>query len=114
MKRSLLTIAVIAGFMFLASSVFANPALLPKKHEGYPNQGQGTTATGAAAELRSQQAENAVSPTVKEQVKSAESSGRAGNVITDDPRQRKHPGYPETGVTEGHIKNATKVNAEPK
>ena len=111
MKRSLLTIAVIAGFMFLAASVFANPALLKKKHEGYPNQGQGTTATGEAALEKSL---NTASPkTMKEQLQ-AEDKDRAGNVMTDDPRQRKHPGYPEAGVSEGHIKNATKVNAEPK
>lgn len=110
MKRSLLTIAVISGLMFLASSVFANPALLKKKHDGYPNEGQGTTATGEAAGLKSA----ADAPkTLKGQLQ-AESKDRAGNVATDDPRQRKHPGYPEAGVTEGHIKNATKVNAEPK
>jgi hypothetical protein len=112
MKRSLLAIAVISGFMFLASSAFANPALLKKKHEGYPNQGQGTTATGEGAALKS--AEDAPK-TLGGQLKEAgTSSDRAGNVATDDPRQRKHPGYPEAGVTEGHIKNATKVNASPK
>ena len=113
MKRSLLTIAVISGLMFLASSAFANPALLKKKHDGYPNEGQGTTATGAAAELKSQQVENYVDPLLKKQVQSAETLA-PGNVKTDDPRQRKHPGYPEHGVTEGHIKDATKVNAAPK
>jgi len=110
MKRSLLAIAVISGFMFLASSAFANPALLKKEHEGYPNQGKGTTATGAAAELKSVQD---APKTLKEQLKATDKD-RAGNVMTDDPRQRKHPGYPEHGVAESHIKNATKVNAEPK
>ena len=112
MKRSLLTIAVIAGFMFLASSAFANPALLKKKHDGYPNEGQGTTATGAAAELKS--AEDAPKTLKSQNAAAGTSADRAGNVATDDPRQRKHPGYPEHGVTEGHIKDATKVNAAPK
>ena len=48
MKRSLLAIAVISGLMFMASSAFANPALLKKKHEGYPNEGKGTTAVAQA------------------------------------------------------------------
>ncbi len=111
MKRSLFAITVISGFMFLASSAFANPALLKKKHEGYPNQHQGTTATGDAA-LEKSLNTGAPKP-LKEQLQ-AEDRDRAGNVMTDDPRQRKHPGYPEAGVTEGHIKNATKINAEPK
>jgi hypothetical protein len=111
MKRSLLAFAVISGFMFLASSVFANPALLKKKHEGYPNQGQGTTATGEAALEKSF---DTAPKMMKDKLKASEEDTRAGNVMTDDPRQRKHPGYPEAGVSEGHIKNATKVNAEPK
>lgn len=112
MKRSLLAIALVSGFVFMVSSAFANPALLKKKHEGYPNEGQGSTATGVAAEEKSAD----VAPKVlKEQSAAAGTSAdRAGNVMTDDPRQRKHPGYPEHGVSEGHIKNATKVNAEPK
>ena len=109
MKRSLLAIALVSGFMFLAVSAFANPALLKKQHEGYPNQGKGTTASGEAAELKS--AEEAPK-TLKEQLQ-AESKDRASNVMTDDPRQRTHPGYPEHGVTENHIKGATKVNANP-
>ena len=112
MKRSLLAIAVISGLMFLASSAFANPALLKKKHEGYPNEGQGTTATGAGALEKS--LDKANPKMMKEKLKASEDNTRAGNVMTDDPRQRKHPGYPEHGVAEGHIKNATKVNAEPK
>ncbi len=111
MKRSLLAIAVISGLMFLASSTFANPALLKKKHEGYPNEGQGTTAVGAGALEKSL---DTAPKMMKEKLKASEDNTRAGNVMTDDPRQRKHPGYPNAGVAEGHIKNATKVNAEPK
>jgi hypothetical protein len=110
MKRSLLAIAVISGFMFLASSAFANPALLKKKHEGYPNEGQGTTATGETAGLKSAQD---APKTLKGQLQATDKD-RAGNVMTDDPRQRKHPGYPNAGVVENHIKGATKVNADPK
>lgn len=109
MKRSLFAIALVSGFMFLAVSAFANPALLKKQHDGYPNQGKGTTATGEAAELK---ADADAPKTLKEQLQ-AESKDRAGNVITDDPRQRTHPGYPNAGVVENHIKNATKVNANP-
>jgi hypothetical protein len=111
MKRSLLAIALVSGFVFMVSSAFANPSLL-KKHEGYPNEGQGSTAVGAAAELKSAEAAPKV---LKGQSDAAGTSAdRAGNVITDDPRQRQHPGYPNAGVVENHIKNATKVNAEPK
>ncbi len=110
MKGSLIAIALVAGVLFAVSSAFANPALL-KKHDGYPNDGQGTTASGAnALEQSLGTAPKALPGQLKEAGTSAD---RAGNVITDDPRQRKHPGYPEAGVTEGHIKDATKVNANP-
>ena len=112
MKRSLLMIAVISGLMFLASSAFANPALLKQKHDGYPNQGQGTTDTGETAKLKS--AEDAPKVLKNQSDAAGTSADRAGNVATDDPRQRKHPGYPDHGVTENMIKNATKVNANPK
>lgn len=111
MKRTLLAIALVSGVLFLASSVFANPALLKKKHEGYPNEGSGTTAVGEAAKLKS--AEEAPKALKGQLSEAGTSADRAGNVITDDPRQRKHPGYPENGVTENHVKNATKVNANP-
>jgi len=111
MKRSLLAIALVSGFMFIAVSAFANPSLL-KKHEGYPNAGQGTTATGAAAELKA--AESAPKVLQGQNDAAGTSADRAGNVMTDDPRQRTHPGYPKAGVVENHIKDATKANANPK
>lgn len=111
MKRSLLAIALVSGFIFMVSSAFANPSLL-KKHEGYPNEGQGSTATGAAATEKS--ATEAPKVLKGQSDAAGTSADRAGNVITDDPRQRTHPGYPNAGVVEGHIKNATKINAEPK
>jgi hypothetical protein len=112
MKRSLLAIALVSGFMFMVASAFANPALL-KKHDGYPTDGKGTTATGAAAEMKS--AENA--PKVlrgQNDGSGTTDADRAGNVMGADPRQRTHPGYPKAGVVENHIKDATKVNANPK
>lgn len=112
MKRSLLAIALVSGFVFMVSSAFANPALLKQKHEGYPNEGHGSTATGAAAEQKS--AEDAPKVLKGQSDAAGTSADRAGNVMTDDPRQRKHPGYPEHGVTENMIKNATKANADPK
>jgi hypothetical protein len=116
MKRSLLAIAVISGFMFLASSAFANPALLKKKHEGYPNQGQGTTATGDAAglksaadapkELKNQNREALGGVANETQLKRGEDS-RLPAVVG--------PSHVTTqGVTENQIKDATKVNASPK
>ena len=111
MKRTLLGIALVAGFMFMISSAFANPALL-KKHDGYPQDDKtGTTATGANALEKS--LDTAPKPLQGQLDQAGTSADRAGNVFTDDPRQRKHPGYPEHGVTENHIKNATKTNANP-
>lgn len=112
MKRSLLAIALVSGFMFMVTSAFANPALLKKQHDGYPNQGKGTTATGEAAELKS--AEDAPKVLKGQNEAAGTSADRAGNVMGDDPRQRTHPGYPKAGVSESHIKDATKVNANPK
>jgi len=112
MKPTLTAIALVSGFLFLATSAFANPALL-KKHDGYPDETKkATTAVGDKALEKS--LDTATPKMMKDKLKASEEDTRVGNVITDDPRQRKHPGYPETGVTENHIKNATKVNAEPK
>ena len=110
MKHTLWGLALVLGFVFLTSSAFANPALL-KKHDGYPDDSKkATTAVGEAAMLKSAENEPKV---LKEQLKSDESE-RTGNVFTDDPRQRKHPGYPDRGVSENMIKESTKVNANPK
>ena len=111
MKRSLLAIALVSGFMFIAVSAFANPAML-KKHDGYPNAGQGTTATGAAAEMKS--AEDAPKVLQGQNDAAGTSADRAGNVMGADPRQRTHPGYPNAGVVENQIKDATRANANPK
>jgi hypothetical protein len=111
MKRTLVGIALVSGFIFMASSAFANPALM-KKHDGYPQDDKtGTTATGAGALEKS----TADAKDLKDQLKEAGTNAdRAGNTFTDDPRQRTHPGYPDKGVTENMIKGATKVNADPK
>src|SRR2546425_12877443 len=69
MKRSLLMIALVTGFIFMSSAVFANPALLKKRHEGFPNPDGATTDPGEKAALKS--AEDAPK-TLKEQNKSAE------------------------------------------
>jgi hypothetical protein len=111
MKRSLLAIALVTGFMFIAVSAFANPAMLKKQHDGYPNQGKGTTGSGESAEMKS--AEDAPKVLKGQNDAAGTSADRAGNVATDDPRQRKHPGYPDHGVTENMIKDATKINANP-
>jgi hypothetical protein len=116
MKRSLLAIALVTGLIFMASSVFANPALLKKRHEGYPNPDGGTTATGATA------AEKSAADAPKElkgQNKAAEGDIRDQDQIKHSQDSRLPevvaPHHVTTkGVTENQIKNATKVNAEPK
>lgn len=114
MKRSLLAIAVVSGFLFMVSSAFANPALLKKKHEGYPNEGSGTTATGEAAELKA--AEDAPK-TLKQQNMEA-TGGQNDTLIRGEARSLPTPTGPghvtSKGVTENQIKEATKVNANPK
>ncbi len=112
MKRSLLAIAVVSGFLFMVSSAFANPALL-KKHEGYPNAGQGTTAVGEAASLK---AATDAPKTLKEQNMSS-SGGQDDTLKRGEARALPNPtgpGYVGKGVAENHIKDATKVNANPK
>jgi len=116
MKRALLTIALVTGFIFMASSVFANPALLKKRHEGYPNPDGGTTATGESAGLKGAQ----------DTPKELKNQNRESHGGVADETQLKHsqdsrlpavvgPGHVTTkGVTENQIKDATKVNANPK
>jgi hypothetical protein len=113
MKRSLLAIAVISGFMFLASSAFANPALM-KKHDGYPDETKkATTAVGAAA---AEKAAQDAPKTLKEQNTSS-SGGQNDTLKRGEARALPTPtgpGYVGKGVAENHIKDATKVNATPK
>jgi len=110
MKTTSLLVAAITVLAFSAGVALANPALLPKKHEGYPNQGKGTTATGENALEKSL---DTAPKTMPDKLKASEEDTRSGNVMTDDPRQRKHPGYPDHGVTENMIKEGTKVQANP-
>lgn len=113
MKRTLLGIALVSGFMFIASSVFANPALL-KKHEGYPDEsGKATTATGDAAALK---AAAEAPKALKDQNLSA-TGGQNDSLKRGEARALPTPtgpGYVGKGVSENHIKAATKVNASPK
>src|SRR3989442_10983563 len=94
MKRSLLMIALVTGFIYMSSAVFANPALLKKRHEGYPNPDGGTTATGEKAALKS--AEDAPK-TLKEQNKSAEGDIR-------DQDQIKHRDRKSTRLNSSHVR----------
>ena len=113
MKRTLLGIALVAGFMFMVSSAFANPALL-KKHEGYPDEtGKATTAIGEAA---AQKAAQDAPKTLKDQNLSA-SGGQVDTLKRGEARALPTPtgpGYVGKGVSENHVKEATKVNASPK
>jgi hypothetical protein len=117
MKALLLAIALVSGFAFMTASVFANPATLPK-HPGYPDEsGKATTATGEAANLKSQ--EDAPKQ-LKQQIR--ESSGGVPDQgqlkRTEDSRVPTvvGPGHVggSKGVSENMLKEATKVNANPK
>jgi hypothetical protein len=116
MKHLVLAVAMVLGFVFVASSAFANPALL-KKHAGYPDEtGKASTAVGEAASLKG--AEDA-----PKTLKNQNNDARGG---VSDRDQLKHsedsrlpavvgPGHVGTkGVTENFIKEGTKVNANPK
>src|SRR5260370_41324773 len=116
LKRALLAIARVTGFIFMASSAYANADLMKKRHEGYPNPDGGTTATGTSA------AEKSAADAPKE----LEKQNRDAIGGVGDETQLKHsqdsrlpavvgPGHVTTkGVTENQIKDATKVNANPK
>lgn len=113
MKRSLIAIAVVSGFLFMVSSAFANPALL-KKHEGYPtDDGKGTTASGEAAKLKS--AEDA--PKALKHQNMDATGGQNDTLVRGEARSLPKPTGPghvtSQGVTENQIKEATKVNANP-
>jgi hypothetical protein len=113
MKRSLLAITLVSGFMFMASSAFANPAMM-KKHEGYPDETKkATTAVGSAASLKA--AEDA--PKTLKQQNMSSSGGQDDTLKRGDARALPTPtgpGYVGKGVAENHITDATKVNANPK
>ncbi len=109
--KAMYTLVAVVAFLAFTAAAFANPAMM-KKHEGYPgDDGKGTTATGAAASLKG--AEDAPKE-LKDQLRSAGEGDRqlkrGGDsrlpTVTD-------PGYVGKGVTEGHIKDATKASPNP-
>ena len=111
--KAMSTLVVVVVFLaFTATAAFANPAMM-KKHEGYPSDdGKGTTATGEAAALKG--AEDAPK-TLKEQNMSS-SGGQDDTLKRGDARALPTPtgpGYVGKGVTEGHIKDATKASPNP-
>jgi hypothetical protein len=117
MKQALFALALVCGFAFLASSAFANPAMM-KKHPGYPDEtGKASTAVGEAATIKS--AEESSNDAVKKQ-----NTDARGGVSDHDQLKRRDdsrlpdvvgPGHVTTkGVTENMIKEGSKVNANPK
>ena len=111
--KAMLTLAAVVVFLaFTATAASANPAMM-KKHEGYPSDdGKGTTTTGEAASLKG--AEDAPK-TLKEQNMSS-SGGQADTLKRGEARSLPTPtgpGYVGKGVTEGHIKDATKASPNP-
>jgi hypothetical protein len=116
MRYTLFALALVLGFVFATASAFANPAMM-KKHPGYPDEtGKATTDTGAAAlnkaaedapkALMNQNREALGGVADQSQLKRREDS-RLPDVVG--------PGHVTTkGVTENQIKDATKVNANPK
>src|SRR5438552_18262204 len=106
MKRSLLMIALVTGFIFMSSAVFANPALLKKRHEGYPNPDGGTTATGEVAAEKSA----ADAPKVlKDQTKAAEGDIRDQDQI----KHRQDSRLPEV-VAPHHVTTKGGTENQPK
>jgi hypothetical protein len=111
--KAMYTLAAVVVFLaFTATAAFANPAMM-KKHEGYPgDDGKGTTATGEAASMK---AATDAPKTLKEQNMSS-SGGQDDTLKRSDARALPNPtgpGYVGKGVTEGHIKDATKTQANP-
>jgi hypothetical protein len=111
MKAIYYVVAVVASLAFTATVGLANPAMMKKKFEGYPNEGGGTTATGAAA------AEKAALDAPKELKDQLRSAGEGDHQLKRGVDSRLpavvDPGYVGKGVTESHIKDATRVNANP-
>ena len=110
--KAMSTLVAVVAFLVFTAAAFANPAMM-KKHEGYPgDDGKGTTAVGEAANLKG--AEDAPKA-LKNQLRDA--SGGMGDQLKRSEDSRipavKDPGYVGKGVTEGHIKDATKVQANP-
>ncbi len=112
MKAMYTLAAVVAFLAFTATAAFANPAMM-KKHEGYPDETKkATTATGEAANLKA--AEDA--PKTLKQQNMSSSGGQDDTLKRGDARALPTPmgpGYVGKGVTEGHIKDATKASPNP-
>jgi hypothetical protein len=116
MKRALLATALVTGIIFMASSVFANPALLKKRHDGYPNPDGGTTATGAtAAQKAAAEAPKELEKQNREAIGGVANEGQLKRTQDSRLPAVTGPGHVGShGVSEGHIKEATKAHAAPK
>jgi len=94
MKCSTLTIALVSGGLFLATSVFATP-LVEMQKQNYPYGGRGVEEYGKTAEKKAIKAnEKLLMETLTGQIKNAEDNARKGIVNKGDPFHPTHPGYP--------------------
>ncbi len=104
--------AVVASLVLTVTVALANPALMKKKFEGYPNEGQGTTATGESA-LETAVANEPKDGAFADQLKAISSGDQLKRGEDSRLPTVKDPGYVNQGVTEGHIKDATKASPNP-
>jgi hypothetical protein len=113
MKAILTILAVVASLAVITAFADANPAMMKKDHPGYPSEGTKATNLFGAEAL-----EAAVANEPKDAftgslmpIKEPDQLKREGEVRLPIV---KDPGYVNKGVTESHIKDATKAQAEPK
>jgi len=112
MKAMLYTVALVAS-LAVTTLAHANPALMKKDRPGYPSEGTKATDLYGSSALEGSVANEPKDGAFADQNKAIRERDnlRRGEtrlpVVTD-------PGYVSKGVMEDHIKDATKIQAEPR
>ena len=113
MKAIAYLAAVVASLILSSALVHANPAMMKKDRPGYPSEGTKATNLYGDAAL-----EAAAANEPKDVFKESLTPIKEPDQLKRESETRlpvvKDPGYVHQGVSESHIKDATKVNAEPK
>jgi hypothetical protein len=113
MKAIYYVVAVVASLAFTAAVGLANPAMMKKDRPGYPSEGSKVTNFFGSAAIESAVANETLGGALTNQNKTISEGDQLKRSEDSRLPAVKDPGYVNKGVTEGHIKDATKASPNP-
>jgi len=113
MKAMSFLLVLIASLAFTTTAALANPAMMKKDRPGYPSEGSKDTNLFGSAALETAVANEPKDGAFADQLKAISSGDQLKRGEDSRLPTVKDPGYVNQGVTEGHIKDATKASPNP-